>query len=59
MLQQRLEARDGRQGVVSDARAPLLDDFLDRYSAPTGADVITVDTSLPVDLDEVVAFATR
>ena len=54
-LRARLEARDAAPGV-SDARAPLLDKFLARYSAPTGPEVLTVDTSRPVDLDSVLAF---
>ena len=57
VLRARLEARDRQPGVVSDARAPLLDAFLARYEAPTGPDHLAVDTSQPVDLDVVAAWA--
>ena len=53
LLRQRLEARTGG---ASDARAPLLDDFLARYEPPVGPGVLEVDTSGPVDLEPIVAF---
>lgn len=54
VLLQRLEARTSG---ASDARAPLLDDFLARYTPPEGPDVLEVDTSEAVDLEAIAAFA--
>ena len=56
VLRDRLLARDQDASVVSDARAPLLDGFLADYSAPSGPDVMTLDTSQPVDLPAVLEF---
>ena len=56
VLEARLKAREHESNLVSDARGPLLDPFLARYSAPTGDDVLTIDTSASLDLDRILSF---
>lgn len=56
VLRARLEARHGRPAEVSDARAPLLTEFLARYEVPSGSDVLVVDTSSEVDEPQLKAF---
>ena len=52
VLRGRLQGRP-----AGDGAAGTLDEFLAHYSAPTGSDVMTVDTHRGVDLDAVVSFA--
>ncbi len=59
VLEARLAAREQGPAGPSDARAPLLDDFLARYTPPSGPDVRIVDTSAPLDEEALVAFVTR
>ncbi len=52
VLRERLRARTSGP---SDAREPLLEPFLAQYRPPEGDDVVAVDTSAPVAIDELLA----